>query len=134
MRSDSYAKRHEMVESIGNSMLAQLESRGRLNSVRKVPSKDYLGVQVADILTGAINSAHIRYIDSRHSINAGKILTISRLAELLGWDDLCYDTYPDEKLNIWHFPIEYRGIPCSLSPKFTGQLNFVTMNDIEEAG
>lgn len=129
-RSDSYGKRHEMVESIGNSMLAQLESSGRLNSVNKVSSREYGGVQIADVLTGAINSSHIRFIDSRHQVNPGKDLAITRLARVIDWDDLCYDTFPHEKFNIWHFPIEYRGVPRSRAPNFTGRLEFVNSEDV----
>lgn len=128
--SDSYNKRHEMVETIGNHMLNKLASSGRLNSVTKISSKSSPGIQIADILTGAINSSHIRHLDSRHSINNGKTLAISRLAQIIGWDDLCYDTYPHEKFNIWHFPIEYRGKPSSKNPSFKNILPYITNDDL----
>ena len=110
-RSDAYAKRHVVVEKIGNNMLEQLASRGRLGSVRKVSSSRYVGIQIADLLTGAINAAHSLRLNPKLPIHPGKRLAIERLSEILGWDDLCYDTMPSEKFNIWHFPIEYRSFP-----------------------
>src|SRR5688500_18999693 len=55
-RSDSYPKRHEVMENIGNHMLAQLASAGRLTGVHKVDSRQHVGIQVADLLTGAVNA------------------------------------------------------------------------------
>jgi len=110
-RSDAYAKRHEMVEKIGNYMLARLESRGRLTNVQKVSSRDHVGIQVADLLTGAINAAHARHLDPQFVMHPAKHLAIERLSRLLGWDDLCYDTMPSKKFNIWHFPPEFRATP-----------------------
>lgn len=131
-RSDSYAKQHEVVEAIGNSMLAELASRGRLRSVRKVKSSEFPGVQVADILTGAINSAHIRYLSKRFEMSPAKVLTIKRLAELIGWDDLCYDTYPHDKFNIWHFPEEFRRIPRSREPGELREPKFICADDLAD--
>jgi hypothetical protein len=110
-RSDAYAKRHEVVEKIGNNMLQKLANKGRLGTVCKVPSSQYVGIQIADLLTGAINAAHSLRLNPRLPIHPGKRLAIERLAEMLGWDDLCYDTMPSDKFNIWHFPIEYRSFP-----------------------
>lgn len=108
-RTDRYSKRNEMVTNIGNNMLAQLASKGRLESVEKIKSHDCVGVQVADVLTGAITAAHARKLNPTLPLHAGKALAIERLAEMLGWDDLCYDTFPSPKINVWHFPIQYRG-------------------------
>ena len=85
--------------------LERLASKGRLASVRKVPSSQYVGIQIADLLTGAINAAHSLKLNPNLPIHPGKRLAIEQLAELLGWDDLCYDTMPSEKFNIWHFPL-----------------------------
>lgn len=114
-RTDSYAKQDKKMARIGNNMLVQLASEGRLESVQKVKSHDYVGVQVADVLTGAINASHARNLSSGFPLHPGKSLAIDRLAEMLGWDDLCYDTYPSDKINIWHFPIEYRAVPATLA-------------------
>src|SRR5882672_4144590 len=93
-RSDSYRKTDQRLLAIGNHMLGQLASAGRLECVQKVNSHDSVGVQIADILTGAINAGHARFINPRLPLHRGKNLAISRLAEMLGWDDLCYDTRP----------------------------------------
>ena len=130
-RSDAYAKRHEVVEKIGNRMLAKLESQGRLESVTKVRSKDVPGIQVADVLTGAITSAHCRHRDPSTRVNAAKSLAIKRLASMIGWDDLCYDTFPHAKFNIWHFPTEYRACPESRDPVPTSTVPYVKPHNLK---
>jgi hypothetical protein len=114
-RTDSYAKQDEKMARIGNNMLVQLASAGRIETVQKVKSHDCVGVQVADVLTGAINASHARNLNSGFPLHPAKSLAIERLAEMLGWDDLCYDTFPSDKINIWHFPIEYRAVPATLA-------------------
>ena len=108
---DSYAKRDEMIEHIGNNMLAQLAGKGRLTGVHKADSRAYVGIQVADVLTGAVNAAHARRFDPEFTPHLGKQLAIERLAKMVGWNDLCYDTFPSNKFNVWHFPTEYRARP-----------------------
>ena len=112
-REDSYPKAHEAVEVIGNRMLAKLACAGKLDSVTKVVSHDVIGIQVADALTGAVVAASSRFLDPNFTMHKGKQIAITRMAELLGWDDLLYDTYPDSKFNIWHFPPEYRAKPAT---------------------
>lgn len=129
-RSDGYAKRNEMMENIGNNMLAQLATAGRLTDVRKVRSHDCIGVQVADLLTGAVNAAHARMLNARSPLHPGKQLAIERLAQMIGWDDLCYDTMPSDKFNIWHFPIEYRAVPRTRSVHPTTQIPYVSLIDL----
>jgi hypothetical protein len=110
-RLDSYDKQHEVVETIGNRMLARLQSTGRLKSVRKASSRETPGIQVADLLTGAFVAAHRVMLDPDSALHPGKRLAAARLAEVLGWPDLCCDTHPHPKFNVWHFPIEFRAIP-----------------------
>jgi hypothetical protein len=129
-RSDAYSKRHEVVQKIGNSMLQRLASKGRLGSVRKVPSNRYVGIQVADLLTGAINAAHSLWLNPKLPIHPGKRLAIERLAEVLGWDDLCYDTMPSEKFNIWHFPVEYRCVPRTQTIEPAARIQYVSSVDL----
>jgi hypothetical protein len=110
-RSTRYPKHHEVVKTVANHMLSRLSDQGRLSrlsDVSKVISRDVPGVQVADLLTGAIAAAHRLHLDPTMQINAGKRLAISRLAAVLGWDDLCYDTLPNDRFNVWQFPKEYR--------------------------
>lgn len=130
-RSDSYAKRHEMVETIGNHMLSRLESSGRLSSVTKVSSKDMAGIQAADLITGAVMTAHLQHHSPNASIHFGKKLAMERMSQLLNWPNLCCDTFPHERFNIWHFPVEYRGIPESRTPDYSGPINYVTKNDLK---
>lgn len=110
-RCTRYPKHHEVVKKIANNMLSRLSDQGRLDDVTKVNSSDVPGVQVADLLTGAVAASHRLYLKPDMELNAGKRLTIARLASLLGWDDLCYDTHPNTKFNVWHFPKEFRANP-----------------------
>jgi hypothetical protein len=132
-RSDEYGKRDEMMENIGNNMLAQLATAGRLSGVRKVSSHECVGVQVADLLTGAINAAHSRLLHSRIPLHPGKRLAIERLARMIGWDDLCYDTIPSDKFNVWHFPIEYRAVPRTRAVNPTNTIPYVSLIDLLRA-
>lgn len=112
-RSDSYSKRHEVVNIIVNHMLHQVPSQGVVSNVTKSDSKQHPGLQVADILTGAINSAHHRYLNPALQMSDGKKVFISRMARILGWDEVIYDTWPNVDFNIWHFPKEYRANPMT---------------------
>ena len=129
-RSDRYAKRDEMMRTIGNNMLTQVASAGRLASVQKIESHDCVGVQVADILTGAITAAHARKLNPATPLHPGKKLAIERLAEMLGWDDLCYDTMPSDKINIWHFPKEYRASPATRAVLRGREPRYITAVDL----
>jgi hypothetical protein len=132
-RTDGYAKRDEMMENIGNNMLAQLASAGRLTGVHKVDSRECVGVQVADLLTGAVNAAHARLLNRRFPLHSAKRLAIERLARMLGWDDLCYDTFPSLKFNIWQFPKEYRAFPQTRVVNPTGDVPYVSAVDLLRA-
>ncbi|MEI9942150.1 MAG: DUF3800 domain-containing protein [Pseudomonadota bacterium] len=129
-RSDEYPKQHEVVETIANRMLDQLHSTGRLDKVTKVPSHQYPGVQVADLMTGAINAGHRLFLDPDAPLNPGKRLAISRMASLLGWDALHYDTFPHNKFNIWHFPKTYRAVPASRQIRVPRLTPFITPVDL----
>ena len=129
-RDDSYARHDEMMETIGNNMLSQISSDGRLRYVNKVNSRDCVGVQIADLLTGAVNAAHARRLQPKTPIHPGKALAIERLATLVGWDDLCYDTFPSNKFNIWHFPTEYRAKPRTRDVRLTSRIPYVLPVDL----
>ncbi len=129
-RSDSYAKRDEMMQKIGNNMLCKIESSGRLGLLQKIGSHDCIGVQVADVLTGAITASHARKLNGNLPLNPGKRLAIERLAEVLGWDDLCYDTMPSPRINIWHFPPEYRAFPRTLPVSWSQAARYVSAADV----
>jgi hypothetical protein len=49
------------------------------------------------------------------------MLLISRLASVLGWDALYYDTWPNKRFNIWHFPPDsgWRGPTRHVRPNYT---------------
>jgi len=131
-KQESYPKHHEVVQIISNHMLAQVNSTGEIISTTKVESKQHLGVQVADILTGAINSAHCRFFSPAMQISLGKKVFIKRMAQSLGWDDVIYDTMPNTRFNIWHFPIEYRATPETKQIQPNLQVPFVKADELKE--
>jgi len=132
-RSDSYRRHPEVVQSVGNHMLGDLADSGRLTEVSKVNSKKEPGIQVADLLTGAITSAHRARLDPTWRPHPGKELAIARMAEILGWPDLVCDTMPDSRFNIWHFPIEYRRNPETRKVVHSNPVRYVGKDDIERA-
>lgn len=70
-----------------------------IHSVRTVDSKETPGVQLSDLLIGAVMAARHKEITSR-----AKHKVITRIASHLGWDDLTTDTMPGaKKFNIWRF-------------------------------
>lgn len=126
-KSDHYPKYDEVMRTIGNRMLSKLAVKGSLGSVTKASSHDTIGIQLADVLVGAINTAHLLRIQPM-SIHSGKRLAIQRLAEQLGWDHLAYDTYPHAKFNVWHFPQDHRG--PSRDPAPSRVVPYVTAADL----
>ena len=132
-RSDSYDKQDEVVEIVANRMLAKLSSAGKILNVSKVDSRDYILLQSADLLTGALNTAHHKFLNPGWSFHAGKALCISRLAAILGWDALHYDTYPSSiNFNVWHFPKEFRAKPKSRRVIPNLNVGFVTADELRE--
>lgn len=130
-RSDSYPLQHEVIETIGNRMLAQLASTGRLENVTRVSSATSPGVQLADFLTGAFTAAHRCYLAPETALHPAKRLAVSRLAHVIGWDDLKYDTYPHPKLNVWHFPIDYRADPETREVTPADEARYVSAEDLQ---
>ena len=98
----SYAKADEATEVILRNLLEQAPSfRGSntIHSVRTVDSKDSPGVQLADLLVGAVLAARHGVIESE-----SKKALVRRIAAHLGWQDLLSDTLPNaKKFNIWRF-------------------------------
>lgn len=109
-RSDAYDKQDEVVHVIGNRMLRKKGREGELIEVQKSDSRLRSGIQVVDVLTGAVVSAHNHALTPNMPIHPGKIVVIKRLAELLGLPGLETDTFPDSDINIWHFPQEHRAV------------------------
>jgi len=131
-RKDAYPKHHEAMQNIANSMLARFSESGRLALVRKEDSKDCPGVQVADVLTGMMVSAHSNRITDRTSLNAGKRVVIEKVAAVFGWDHLCYDTMPNSQFNVWHFPPEWRNIPRTRALE-RHEVGYVTRQELVDA-
>ena len=98
----SYAKADEAAEVILRNIVEQVPSlhgRDVIHSVRTVDSRETPGVQLSDLLLGAVMAARHGEIESSSKQNV-----IARIADHLGWDDLAADTMPGaQKFNIWRF-------------------------------
>lgn len=127
-KSDSYKKHDEVVQIIANYNLADKDAR--VSSVNKQNSKEVLLIQIADLLTGAVNASHNLYQLPDFQLHHGKHLAIEKLAACLGWKHLHHDTYPNSNFNIWHFPEkEFRRTPSTkqISPNF--EVGYVSKAD-----
>jgi hypothetical protein len=132
-RSDSYKKQDEAMQIIVNNMLGQIKAASKLKTVKKSDSKLMAGIQAVDLLTGAINSSHNSFLDNNYKVNIGKRVLIERLAKIIGWDDLCYDTFPKENPNpnIWHFPHkEFRKVPDSRNIKTNFRVPYIKPEEV----
>ena len=83
-RSDSYDKRDEVLGIVSNHMLRSLNADSEITRVKKDDSKLLLGLQVADLFTGAITHAHAMGLDPKCAPNAAKQLLMARMAEAAG--------------------------------------------------
>lgn len=130
-RSEAYGKHDEALQIITNRMLEKIAVRAMLTSVSQSDSRKYAGIQAADMLTGAIKAAHHLYLDRELRLAPGKKLLLDRLAATLGWDALHYDTWPNQKFNIWHFPqAEYRATPRTVKLQPNYDIAYVTASEI----
>ena len=110
-RSDRYDKHTEVVRIITNYRTARASGTADLLDVKMVDSKTNVILQMADMLTGAVTADTHAYLGGDRTQSAGKTELIRRFAALFGWERLCYDTWPNPALNIWHFPTEFRARP-----------------------
>jgi hypothetical protein len=130
LRQDSYDKNDEVIEKVANNMLAQMSSSATIKNVFKTDSKTSYAIQAIDLFTGAINSSHNLYLNGNISVNKGKLLLIKKIAECFGWDNLHYDTFPSDDINIWHFPREYRAVPQTVTVNFSRKGEYIKPEDI----
>ncbi len=132
-RCDSYDKQDEVMEIVSNRMLSKLNADSSIVRVTKNDSKLLPGLQVADLFTGAITHAHamrLPGLSPKCAPNAAKVLLMDRMADIAGWADLYCDTMPESRLNIWHFPTEWRSTPETrrVSPKRVAK--FITAGEL----
>lgn len=81
---------HTLKRDIGSPLVTKLVTRD---------SKDAVGIQVADLLLGAVLAGWQGEITA-----PGKLRLMRYVASHLGWPDTASDTYPHEaKFNIWNF-------------------------------
>jgi len=130
-RTDRYEKHDEVMEKITNYMLARIGARSKITHVTKSDSKLVAGIQIADVLTGAITASHREYLAGSSMLRRGKRLLVNRLAMMLGWDALWYDTMPNSHFNIWHFPPEeFRARPRTREVRLHREVPYVKPQDL----
>ena len=112
-KSTSYPKQDVVMQIITNYMLAKLPTTSKINHVAMEDSKYHWGLQAVDIITGEVNSSYHLFFEPNAQMQLAKKIAIRKMAKVLGWDNLAYDTMPNENFNIWHFPIETRRIPAT---------------------
>ena len=119
-KCDKYKKNEEVIGIVANNMLAKLGSDRTIQEVTMNDSKEHLGLQVVDVLTGAVNSGYMKFLNPKLTLSVAKEAAFIKMANMLGWDQLVYDTYPNKDFNIWHFPSENRSRPATkaITPNF----------------
>ena len=132
-KSTKYAKQDEVMQIITNHMLAKLPTSSRIEHVTMENSKLHWGLQTVDILTGAVNTGYHLYLNPSAQMQLAKKIAVSRMAAILGWDQLAYDTMPNNMFNIWHFPIETRSIPATKTININLSVSNISREDFERA-
>lgn len=130
-KSDKYKKHDEVVGIVANNMLAQLGSKKSVQDVSMHDSKDHLGLQVVDILTGAVNSGYLKFLTPELTLSKAKEAAFKKMSEMLGWDKLVYDTYPNKDFNIWHFPEENRSRPDTKGISHNFSISVIEAHEIK---
>jgi hypothetical protein len=116
-----YSKSDEVVHKIVNAQLKQELGDPLIHDVIACDSKRTVGVQLADLLPGAVVGA---WQQEAHA--EPKLRVMQTVAKHLSWRYLRHDTYSTEwKFNIWHFydppskgPRRARKVRCSLGIHF----------------
>ena len=128
---DKYKKNDEVTGIVANNMLAMAGMGKLIKSVIMQDSKHHLGLQVVDILTGAVNSGYLKYLNPQLQLSVAKEIAFKRMAALLSWDNFHYDTYPNKDFNIWHFPPEMRSIPGTMSIRSNFGITLVERDELD---
>ncbi|RWR01350.1 hypothetical protein ED28_14600 [[Pantoea] beijingensis] len=127
---DKYKKNDEVTGIIANNMLAMDGVKKLVQSVTMQNSKHHLGLQVVDILTGAVNSGYLKFLNPQLELSVAKEIAFKRMAALLGWDVFHYDTYPNKDFNIWHFPLEMRRVPDTMTIRANYSVPLVSRDEL----
>lgn len=69
-------------------------------------SKEHFGLQVVDTLTVAVKSGFMKFLTPEFELSIAKEASFIKMANMLGWDKLDYDTCKTKHFNIGHFPSE----------------------------
>jgi len=112
-----YEKADEVVHKVVNNQLKQELGEPLIHDVIACESKETIGIQIADLLLGAVLAAW-----QQDTVALHKLRLTQHIANNLGWPDLRHDTRHTEwKFNIWHFhdpvaggPREARTLPVKL--------------------
>jgi Protein of unknown function (DUF3800) len=108
-----YEKADEVAFKVVNASLAKDFGVKAVSSLFTRDSKASLGIQLADLLLGAVMAEVIGEENSAPKLRIRKVV-----ADHLGWTDLKADTILNEwKFNIWHFHNPRSGEPREVSTR-----------------
>jgi hypothetical protein len=106
-----YTKANEVVQKIVNAQLKTEFGEPLIHDILACDSKRTPGIQVVDLLLGAVIGAW-----QQDAISEPKLRTMQWIAHHLGWPELRHDTYNTEwKFNVWHFHAPPTGGPRKAS-------------------
>ena len=102
-----YDKADEAMEVILKNELRGLNGRSVVTKVTTQDSKESYGIQLADVLLGAVMSEW-----NAEEPGPAKLSMRAFVAKYLGWPDLAADTHASEsKFNVWCFHDTTKGVP-----------------------
>lgn len=79
-KCDKYKKHDEVIGIVANNMLSQIGSNNNIKSVAMHDSKMHYGLQVVDILTGAVNSGHMKFLNPNLTLSQAKEAAFVKMA------------------------------------------------------
>jgi len=129
-KCDKYKKNDEVIGIVANNMLSQMGKRKSIGTVEMHDSKAHVGLQVVDILTGAVNSGYMKFLNPNLTLSRAKEAAFIKMANMLGWEKLHYDTYPNKSFNLWHFPPENKARPATKKNIINNKIQAVSSNEI----
>ncbi len=106
-RPDRYRRQHEVLRLVSNATSRLSGSSASVVDAQFVSSRTERGIQMADLMLGAIAAA-TNMRENPTSIHAAKRDLISFIEQTYAISSLSNDTFPNRDFNIWHFPVVRR--------------------------
>jgi hypothetical protein len=72
----------------------------------------------------------MKFLNPNLTLSRAKEAAFVKMANMLGWDKLHYDTYPNQSFNLWHFPIDNKARPATKKIKINNKIKAVSVSEI----